>query len=321
MPLDSTVAALLGKRKALAIEDTTIAEFRTYVHKVSTARGPLDVPLASIMDRDIPGPGGALPVRIYTPQGRGPFPLLVYFHGGGWVVGNLDTQDSICRGLCAAAGCIVLSVDYRLAPEHKFPTAHEDCYAATYWAFNHAASFGADPLRIAVGGDSAGAVLAAGVALRARDQDGPPLRAQLLFYGSMTYPSEPTASLVEFADGPILTRESSLRFWNLYLTDPAIEQEHPLVSPLRASNHRGLPPAFIGTAECDPSRDGAEAYAVVLRAADVTVEQRRYDGMCHGFYNWADIVPQARLAIDEAALWLRQRMTRHVDAVARAVDA
>jgi len=305
MPLDPAIVAMLAKRQPIAAEDVLISEFRSYVRKVSTARGPLNVPLAAVVDRTIPGPGGALPIRIYTPPGQGPFPLLVYFHGGGWIVGDLDTQDSICRGLCVAVGCMVVSVDYRLAPEHKFPAAHEDCYAATFWVANNALKLGGDPLRIAVGGDSAGAVLAAGVALRARDEDGPALRGQLLIYGSMSYPSAMTPSMEEFADGPILTRASSLVCWNSYLADPATEQHDPRVSPQRASNHRGLPPAFIGTAECDPSRDGAEAYGHTLRSAGVKVEQHRYAGMCHGFYAWIGVVPQAQLAIDDAARWLR----------------
>jgi len=309
MPLDAKIAAMLSGRSMLSINEASIADYRAYVRQVSTARGPLAVRLGAVSEREIPGPVGPLRVRLYQPAGEGPYPLLVYFHGGGWVVGDLDTQDSICRALCAASGCMLMSVDYRLAPEHKFPAAPDDCYAATCWAADHAATIGAIPNRIAVGGDSAGAVLAAGVALRARDQFGPIIQAQLLFYGDMAYPGEMNESMREYSEGPILNLDEMRMFWDLYLNDPQVEQHHPWVSPMRATHHRRLPPAFIGTAECDVARDGAEAYAEKLRKADVPVELRRYAGMPHGFYAWSDIVPQAQEAIDEAAHWLQHVLT------------
>ena len=305
MPLDPQVAALLAPApEGFEMTSLPVDVLRKYVRESSTAYPRLDVPLASVADRMIPGPGGALPVRVYMPVGVGPFPLVVYFHGGGWVVGDLDTQDMICRGLCHGASAVVVSVDYRLAPEHKFPAAVDDAWTATCWAAAHAAELGGDATRLSIAGDSAGANLSAAVALRTRDEKGPRLRAQILIYGSCNYPSVRTPSTEEFAAGPIITEAAIDYFWKQFLADPAVDQDHPWASPARAPSHRDLAPAFIATAEMDPSRDDGERYAEILARAGVPTESRRYPGMPHGFVSWVGLVDQAQKCIDDACAFL-----------------
>lgn len=308
MPLDPQIVRMLGQSSGWAqARSVPVEQLRAAVKGFAAVTPQLPVPLRDISDWVIPGPAGDLPVRIYKPQAGGARPILVYFHGGGWVVGDLNTQDMICRGLCHGAECIVVSVDYRLAPEHRFPAAVDDGYAALIWSAAHGAEIGGDPTRIAVGGDSAGAVLSGAVAIRARDEAGPGLRGQLLFYGSMNYPSHDLPSMKEFADGPILTADDIDYFWHLYLTHAESEQNHPWASPIRAPSHAGLPPAFIGTAELDPSRDPGEVYGPVLSAAGVSVELHRYPGMPHGFLSWLGMVDMAQTAADDACAWLRKQ--------------
>lgn len=307
MPLDPQVQALLsGAPEGFEMTSMPIDAMRKFVRESSMAYPKLAVALANVADRTLPGPGGALPIRIYTPTGPGPHPLVVFFHGGGWVVGDLDTQDMICRGLCHGAGSVVVSVDYRLAPEHPFPAAVDDAFAATSWASKHARELDADPARLSVAGDSAGANLAAAVALRARDEGAPPLRAQLLIYGSCNYPSSKTASTLEFANGPIITDAAIDWFWQQYLGHPERDQHHPWASPARAASHRSLPPAFVATAELDPSRDDGERYGELLARAGVATESRRYPGMPHGFVSWIGLVDQAQRCLDDACSFLRR---------------
>jgi acetyl esterase len=309
MPLDPQVQAMVDMSPPMpALDSIPVDILRSSVREQSIAGPVLDVPLGKIYDRSIPGPVGELPVRVYQPQGSGPFPVLVYFHGGGFVTGDLDTHDSVCRSLCYGAGCIVMAVDYRLAPEHKFPAASDDAYAATLWAAQNAAELGGDPARVAIGGDSAGALLSGSVTLRVRDQGGPALRGQVLFYGSMVYEIDaPTPSLEEFANGPWLRKEDIPYFWGAYLNNVAVEQKNPLACPMYASSHARLPPAFVATAECDPTRDSAERYAEKLQAAGVAVERHRYAGMPHGFVSMVAILPTARQAIDDASDWLKKQ--------------
>jgi acetyl esterase len=184
----------------------------------------------------------------------------VFFHGGGFVVCDLNTHDAICRNLCAGAGCLVVSVDYRLAPEHRFPAAHDDCHAAVRWAAAHARELGADPKRVAVGGDSAGGLLAAATALRLRDEGAPRLAGQLLLYPATDLSTPATASMTEYAEGYGLVAADLPWFWEKYLSNP-LDAADPRASPLRAPNLRGLPPAMKLTAECDPLRDEGERYA------------------------------------------------------------
>jgi acetyl esterase len=260
--------------------------------------------VAKVEDREIPGPAGKLPVRIYTPDGRGPFPLLVYFHGGGWVVGSIETVDASCRALTNLAGCITVSVEYRLAPEHKFPAPLDDCYAATRWTALNAASFYGDPKRIAVGGESAGANLAAAVALMAQERGTPALVLQLLAYPVTDYACT-TPSCQENASGYFLTTEMMQWFWNHYLSSPT-DGENPLASPLRAKRLQGIAPAVIYTAEFDPLRDEGAMYAAKLREAGIPVEYQCYEGLIHGFMGMTKVVKPAQHALEAAGAALRR---------------
>ena len=261
--------------------------------------------VAAVREQMIDGPGGGLRLRIYTPHGTGPFPLLVFFHGSGFVLCSLDTHDGMCRNLCAGAGCVVVSVDYRLAPEHKFPAGLDDCLHATSWAAAHAAELGADPARIAVAGDSAGANMAAVTALRVRDEGGPALCGQLLLYPVTDYHTPGTPSYSDNAEGYGLTRATMEWFWDHYLSD-ASEGMHPHASPLRAASLAGLPPALVITAEYDPLCDEGELYAERLRQEGVATESSRYDGVNHGFMFWTGIVDKAGAAMNQSCRWLRR---------------
>ena len=255
--------------------------------------------MAHVEDRSIPGPGGEIPVRIYRPTEASDHSLLVWYHGGGWVIGDLDGADVTCRELAARSGSVVVSVDYRLAPEHRYPAAHEDCYAATVWAAGNAAELGADAGKLAVGGDSAGGNLAAVVSLRARDESGPAIRFQLLVYPVTDHNYE-TVSYNDNAEGYLLTRDGMEWFWNHYL-GPDGDGSHPHASPLRADDLSGLPPAHVITAEYDPLRDEGEAYAERLRGAGVAVTQTRYAGQIHAFYGMHGVLDDATNAAQESA--------------------
>ncbi len=255
--------------------------------------------MARVEDRAIAGPAGEIPVRVYRPTESADHSLLLWYHGGGWVIGDLDGADVTCRELAAKSGSVVVSVDYRLAPEHRYPAAHEDCYAATEWAAANAAELGADASRLAVGGDSAGGNLAAVVALRARDEHGPAIRFQLLVYPVTDHNFE-TASYRENADGYLLTRDGMKWFWNHYL-GPDGDGAEPHASPLRAENLAGLPPAHVITAEYDPLRDEGEAYARRLEEAGVPVTLTRYAGQIHAFYGMHGVLDDATSAAEESA--------------------
>jgi len=244
--------------------------------------------VGSVENREIAGPESQIPLRIYTPEGEGPFPLLVYFHGGGWILGNLDVHDAVCCALTNAAGCITVSVDYRLAPEHKYPAAPEDCYAATRWVAENAGSFNGDPTRIAVGGDSAGGNLAAVVTLMARDRGGPRLAYQLMIY-PITNHSFDTPSYQENARGYSLTRDDMVWFWDHYLSSED-DGKHPYASPLQAQDLSNLPPALVVTAEYDPLRDEGEQYAGRLQEAGNQATVMRYNGMIHGFFSMGAVM-------------------------------
>jgi acetyl esterase len=285
-----------------ALGSLPVPETRQAFAGIAAFGGPPE-PLAKVELRRIPGPSGEIPLRIYTPEGTGPFPGIVYFHGGGWVIGTLDTHDGVCRQLAKRSGAVVVSVDYRLAPEHKFPAAPEDCYAATLWVAENAAKIGADARRLAVGGDSAGGNLAAVVSLMARDRAQPKIAFQLLIYPVTDY-SYDTASYRENADGYLLTKDSMVWFWNHYLRS-AGDGAQPYASPLRARDLKGLPPAMVVTTEFDPLRDEGEAYAERLRQAGVPVKLKRYDGLIHGFFMMTGFFPHALQAVDEAAAEIR----------------
>ncbi len=304
MALDPQMKALLDQMAA-----AKIPAFHTLTPQQARAarRAPQGEPepVAHVEDRTIPGPGGDIPVRIYVPKGNGPFGVLVYFHGGGWVVGNIEMTDQPCRMLTNAGRCVTISVDYRLAPEHKFPAGPEDCYAATKWAADNAAALNCDAARIAVGGTSAGATLAAAVALMARDRGGPRVAYQLLVYPATTSALD-TPSHREFAKDSyyILSRADMEWFWGHYLTSEA-DRSNPYACPAYATTLRGVAPAFVITAEYDPLRDEGEAYAARLREEGVQVVLRRYDGVTHGFFGMPAQLDKAKAAIAEAGSALR----------------
>jgi acetyl esterase/lipase len=227
----------------------------------------------------------------------------VWFHGGGWVVGDLESADATARHLTVRADCVVVSVDYRLAPETKFPGPAEDCYSATKWVAQNAASINVDPSKIAVGGDSAGGNLAAVISLMARDRGGPPLALQLLVY-PVTDRDFSTESYVQNAEGYQLTRDSMIWYWNHYLKSDA-DVANPYAAPLQAQDLRGLPPALVITAEYDPLRDEGEAYAHRLEAAGVNTTCIRYDGMIHGFFGMATAIDKGKQAIAQASASLK----------------
>ena len=259
--------------------------------------------VAKVENRTIPGPAGQIPVRVYTPSASGPHPGLVFFHGGGFVLCSLDTHDGICRSLANAAGSVVVSVDYRLAPEHPYPAAPEDCYAATQWVAKNGSELGIEVSRLAIGGDSAGGNLTAVTALMARDRGGPALRFQLMIY-PVTDCGFGTESYRENGEGYFLTTGMMRWFWDKYLPDPKRAGEG-YASPLRAANLSSLPPGLCITAGYDPLRDEGEAYAERLRQAGVDVRTSRYPGMFHGFLSMTAQLDQARKAVAEAGAALR----------------
>jgi len=262
-----------------------------------------ELSVKKVVDRSIPGPGGEIPIRLYYPAGDPPFPTLVYFHGGGWVIGDLDTHHGFSHALAKSSGCLVVSVDYRLAPEHRYPAAVEDSYAATCWVAENSEAIQADSDRIAVGGDSAGGHLAAVVSLMARDRKGPRIDLQILIY-PITDCSFDTPSYKENKEGYMLTRDLMKWFWNHFINDES-EADDPYVSPLRANNFRDLPPALILTAGYDPLRDEGEAYAKKLQEAGVKVTLTRYPGVIHAFIRMTAQLDKANEALGEVAGTLR----------------
>ncbi|HLZ55573.1 MAG TPA: alpha/beta hydrolase [Ktedonosporobacter sp.] len=306
MPLDPQTKTYLDQMAALnmpALSSLPPDVIRQGI-AAQIASAPAGEAVAKVENRSIPGPAGEIPVRIYTPEGTGPFPVLVFFHGGGWVICNLDTHDGQCRSLANGAGCVVVSVDYRLAPEHKFPAAPQDCYAATLWVAEHAAEINGDASRIAVGGDSAGGNLTAVVTQMVRDQGGPRLVFQLMIYPGTDFTSQ-TLSKKENGEGYFLTLEDMDWFEGHYLNSEA-DKLNPLASPLLAKDLSNLPPALILTAEYDPLRDEGEEYGRRLREAGVPVIVRRYNGLIHGFFGMALIVDEAKRAVQETSQTLRE---------------
>ena len=304
MPLEPATAALLEQLAAAG--GPTMEELGPEgAREMYRAMQPPadDIVVGATEDRSIPGPDGEIPVRIYRPDGDGPFPVHVHYHGGGWVIGDLETHDADCRELCRLAQVVVVAVDYRLAPEHPYPAAVDDCYAATRWASEHAEDIGGRPGAVSVGGDSAGGNLAAVVSQMARARGGPDINFQLLIY-PVTDAAMDTPSHDENAEGYMLTREGMQWFWNLYCPDPGRRKE-PFASPLRADDLSDLPPALVMTAEFDPLRDEGEAYARRLHEAGVATQCERYDGLIHGFFSQARMIPAARPAVEAAATALR----------------
>jgi len=253
--------------------------------------------VARVEKTEIPGPAAPIPVRIYTPAGAGPFPVLVYFHGGGWAAGSPATHDDVCRFLCNRVPCAVVSVDYRLAPKHKFPAAFDDAYAATLWASNNPGRLNSDPERLAVAGDSSGGNLAAAVALASRDRGGPKLVLQVLAFASTDMASLDTDSYRQNNSSAGLTQKKVIYFRNQYLRNPE-DRIHPYVSPLRASSHHGLPPALIIVGEKDIVRDDGLHYGAALEKSGVRVQTVMLPGQGHAVVPWALASAKARAALD-----------------------
>ncbi len=305
MPLDPQIAALLEQlNQAPPMSLGTIEQARANFSRMSTATAALgpEVEVGEITDIEVPGAVGPLPARLYKPaNAEGLLPTLVFFHGGGFVIGDIATYDSQCRILCRDGRSAVLSVEYRVAPEHPFPAAAEDAVEATAWALDHADELGGDSDRVSVGGDSAGGNLAAVTAQALRGHE-PSLAGQLLLYPVTDF-SEERQSVAENGEGLFLTADDMRWFREKYIGDAS--PTDPQASPLRAEDLSGLPPALIVTAEFDPLRDDGEAYADGLEAAGVPVVRRRFDGLVHGFFGMGAVSDAAADAIEEVGASLR----------------
>ena len=274
------------------IESMSPEEARRQMEETAKSRKAAPLPVARVENRTIPGPAGDIPIRLYWPEAAGTVPAIAYYHGGGHVIGSLDTHDLIARNLCHGAEALVMSVDYRMGPEHRFPAAVEDSFAALDWLHANAARLGADPERLGVHGDSAGGNLAAVVALMARDRGAPKLRLQSLVYPVADYTLS-AASYETFAEGyGLLTRGAMQWFQRHYLRTPddALDWR---ASPLKAASHAGTAPAIVIAAECDVLHDEGAAYAEALRRSGVPVEHREYPGMIHAFFGMAPGVDDA----------------------------
>jgi acetyl esterase len=302
MPLDPQIEAMRERRIRAAtpqLYTLSLAEARAADLAAIQAEAGDPEPVYEVTDQLLPLAGRKIPIRVYRPRAGQPLPALLYFFGGGWTLGSIETCDAVCRSLANTAGCLVIAVGYRLAPEHRFPAAVEDCHEALVHIAAHAADFGADPARLAVGGDSAGGNLAAAVALLTRADPAVELAGQLLVYPNTDQLAEDES--LRANDDPWLFNHRSVGWYrDHYLADPA-DAADPLASPLRAPDLTGLPPALVITAEYDPLRDQGEAYAGRLAEAGVEVEVVRYPGMVHGFFTMLDTVDAARAAVTQSA--------------------
>jgi acetyl esterase len=287
-------------------DELPIGDVRLVGEAFAEAGASAPEPVEVVEDRHLPGPAGDIAVRVYDPDPGATSPVVAYFHGGGFVMMGLDTHDRVCRRLANAAHAVVVSVDYRLAPEHRFPAALDDCMAVTHWLTEHAAELAGDPTRIAVAGDSAGGNLAAATALASRS-DGPGLAAQVLVYPVIDAACD-TGSYTANAEGFLLTAKTMRWFWEAYL-GPDGDPRDPYASLLRADDLTGAPPALVMTAEYDVLRDEGEAYADRLRAAGVDVTSLRYPGMVHGFLTMDALTPTAVTAMAEIAGFLERVLT------------
>jgi acetyl esterase len=312
MALDPTIRLLL---------DAAIAAGRPQLHTLSPVdarqmmrdtRAPIQGPIldtVSQQDRAIPGPAGQIPVRIYRPKSAAAdakLPVLVFFHGGGWVIGDIETHHTVCQRFAQDGNLLVVSVDYRLAPEHRYPAAVDDCWAATRWAAANAASIGGDAAKLAVGGDSAGGNLAAIVALMARDAGAPKIGYQCLIYPAVDALAN-TGSMARNAEGYLLTTAAMKYFYDHYAPNIA-DRANWRCSPLRAATLAGVAPAMVITAGFDPLRDEGADYARRLAADGVRVEYVEYGGLIHGFFGMPGVLPQARRGITTAAQAVREAL-------------
>jgi acetyl esterase len=306
MPMDPMLQMMTDNARTAGrgggLREGTVEEARAGYDAMGAAGGE-SPELASVEDRSIPGPAGDIAIRVYTPVGEGPFPVVVFFHGGGFTIGSLTSHDPVARRNCGEAEALVVAVDYRLAPEHPFPAAVEDAFAALQWVGEHAASIGGDPSRIAVCGDSAGGNLSAVTAIMARDAGGPPLRFQALIYPTTDARAD-YPSVQENGDSIFLSADSMQWFYEQYKSDKLDWR----ASPILAHDLSGLPPALIITAEYDTLRDEGEAYGEALRSAGNDVTIRRYEGMTHVFFQLWGVLDKAKEAMTETTTALRKAL-------------
>ncbi len=305
VPLHPQVRSLLdamAKLDSPPVSQMPLEEARASYRRLALLQEIEEV--ARVDDRLVPGVAGDIPVRVYTPADAvaGHVGVLLWFHGGGWTIGGLDTADPTCRALANRSGAVVVSVDYRLSPEHSAPAALEDCLTALMWTVENGELLGVDVSKVAVGGDSAGGNLAALVCHRVRDEFGPEIDFQLLVY-PVTDLTLSQPSIEENGEGYLLTRETMIWFAGNYLGDA--DPKSAAVSPLHAESFAGLPPAMIITAEFDPLRDEGEAYAAALQDAGVPVELLRYEGQIHEFWRMGAMVDDGADALDRAGAALR----------------
>ncbi|MBA2375506.1 MAG: alpha/beta hydrolase [Rubrobacter sp.] len=304
--LDPQADALLKQMEAdgvPGIAEMSVPQARFFIEKAFSEMVPNPDPMAEIQNFTVPGPAGSLPVRLYKPEENGTPPLVVYFHGGGWVIGSIESHDATCRALAKASGCAVASVEYRLAPESAFPAAPEDCFAATKWLAENGSPLGVDSSRLAVAGDSAGGNLAAVVSLMARDRGGPKISHQTLIYPAVDFPGD-CPSYGENGEGYFLTTADMKWFGGHYLREES-EAKEWMASPLLAGDHTNLPSATVITAGFDPLRDEGEAYAKKLEDAGVEVKRLRYEGMIHGFASMIGAMDDSRKVAQEMGGELR----------------
>jgi len=305
VPLDPILAELLAGAPPLVGEGQTVQQVRAALKELIANPHLLAMAPAvrEVSDHRIPTPAGEVPIRIYRPDREPPVPTMVFFHGGGWSIGSVETHDVPCREFCRKVEAVVVSVDYRLAPENPFPSGLDDCLAATRWAAEQVTELGGDPDRIVVAGDSAGGNFAAVIAQQFVETAGPKLAAQLLIYPatdlSNDYPSREA-----YASGYFLDQDTIDMFLRAYVIDPALTVD-PRMSPMLYPKLDLLPPAIVVTAEFDPIRDQGNAYADALRGAKVAVRARQFDGLIHGFLHFGAISPSAQAAIDETAALVR----------------
>ncbi|MFF4602672.1 alpha/beta hydrolase [Streptomyces sp. NPDC001339] len=310
MPVDPAIAAVLDQVNAstsMPIRSTDPRLLREAEGQLAAMAAGCRVDVGAVHDTAVPGPAGNIPVRIYRPASAEPVPTVVFFHGGGWITGDLDSHDLVARRLCRDVGAVVVAVHYRRAPEHPFPAPYEDCLAVARHVADRIEEYGARGDRLAVAGDSAGANLAAVIAQTFRDEDRP-LAAQLLAYPATDFDGQ-YPSRTENATGYLLTADNIADIQHLYAGDDPAVRSSAKISPLRAESLTGLAPAIVGTAQYDPLRDEGLAYAQALRNAGVHVFVRNYDGMIHGFLNMFPLSPAADAALTELCIQLEQQLT------------
>lgn len=298
-------AALESSRDFPPYQEVGIVEARRQA-KLAYDTGVTRPEVAAVTNLEIDGTDGTFGLRLYRPFGSGPFPVVLFFHGSGFVLLDVDTHDLICRRLCLGANCVVASVDYRLAPEYPFPVGLTDCIAAADWVRQHVGEYAGDASRIAIAGDSAGGCLSAGVTLHSRDSGGPEFTAQLLFYPVTDFHTPPTESYREYASGFGLTRDTMKWFWSLYLGGEDREPE-PRAAPLRAASLARLPRTLVLTAQYDVLRDEGEAFGSRLGDFGVESEVRRCEALNHGFLRWLGLLPEVDAIMDIACEWLSEQ--------------